>query len=85
MTKEPKLDRARRILEEWEGLDSEVQIVREYFEKNPGRPLTPEDEFERSAAPTNPDSLDEKDEGQSTTNNLEVSSEKDEARDHDEL
>nr|KAJ3421302.1 hypothetical protein HK105_003946 [Polyrhizophydium stewartii] len=32
MTKEPKLERARRILPEWEGLDRQVQRVRDEFE-----------------------------------------------------
>jgi UDP-glucose:glycoprotein glucosyltransferase len=31
LTKEPKLDRARRILPEWEGFDNEITAVREMF------------------------------------------------------
>ena len=34
MTKEPKLDRARRILSEWESLDLEVKSVRDTFHEN---------------------------------------------------
>ncbi|KAI8926720.1 UDP-glucose:glycoprotein glucosyltransferase-domain-containing protein [Entophlyctis helioformis] len=37
MTKEPKLERARRILPEWEGLDRQVQAVRDRFEKRQSR------------------------------------------------
>jgi hypothetical protein len=37
MTKEPKLDRARRILPEWEGLDKEIQELRNDFEKGSGK------------------------------------------------
>lgn len=32
MTKEPKLERARRILPEWTGLDDEARACRERFE-----------------------------------------------------
>jgi UDP-glucose:glycoprotein glucosyltransferase len=32
MTKEPKLERARRILPEWTGLDEEAQACRKRFE-----------------------------------------------------
>ena len=45
MTKEPKLDRARRILEEWEGLDSEIKIVRDFFDNpKPDSDSVPESE-----------------------------------------
>ena len=33
MTKEPKLDRARRILPEWEGLDQEARALMDKFKK----------------------------------------------------
>ena len=33
MTKEPKLDRAKRILPEWTGLDEEARACRDRFEK----------------------------------------------------
>jgi hypothetical protein len=39
LTKEPKLDRAKRILPEWEGLDKQVALVRKQFEA--GLPIEP--------------------------------------------
>ncbi len=33
MTKEPKLERAKRILPEWVGLDNEVAKIRKEFEE----------------------------------------------------
>ena len=58
LTKEPKLDRAKRILPEWEGLDNEIAVVRdEYLKASVKAPIEVELDGSGSNLPSEHDEL----------------------------